>query len=89
MLRQGQDGFTIDLERIEKKTDLSDDERLLLKLRGALETPSVEGDYELELTATESRRLAETVAQLEKIGDWASDVLRLSRDLRARLVANE
>ena len=42
----------------------------------------------LELSFIESRRLAGTLAHLESLQSWPADVLAMSRDLRARLLAN-
>lgn len=43
----------------------------------------------LELSFVESRRLAGTLAHLESLQSWSADVLAMSRDLRARLLANK
>jgi len=87
MLQTGPDGFTFDLAPLEAKTELSGDERLLLKLRAAFETPDPAGNYQVELNGAESRRLAATLGQLETLQRWPQDVLALSREVRARLGA--
>jgi len=85
LLRQGPEGFSIDLEPLEKKTAPTADERLLLRLHAALAAPTAENCYALELSATESSRLAETLASLEQLHEWAPDVLAMSRNLREKL----
>jgi predicted ATPase len=87
MLRQTSDGFTVDFESLQGKTELTDDERILNKLRIAFESPVAPGDsgHTLELAAAEGERLAVTLERLEKLQSWPADVLTLSRGLRARL----
>jgi len=87
MLRQGQDGFTVDFSSLEGKKEVSGDEQLLLKLRAALETPAApEGAmHTLDLAASQGARLAATLARLETLQPWPQDVLELSHNLRARL----
>lgn len=85
LLRQGPEGVTVDFESLEAKADRTADERLLLKLRGALDTREETILYALEMTGAEGRRLAERLSGLEKLQPWADDVLAMSRSLRARL----
>ena len=87
MLESGPNGFTVNLSPLEKKVELSSDEQLLLKLYTALsgEAKSSEGEYDVELLAEEARRVAETLAQLEKLQQWPPDVLELCRNMRQRL----
>lgn len=85
MLESGADGFTVNLAPLEKKTQLSSDEQLLLKLYAALSGESSGDDYEVGLLADEAQRLAETLARLEQMQDWPPDVLNLCREMRHRL----
>ena len=85
MLRPGAEGFTVDFEQLEKKVDLTPDERLLLKLHAALDTAGEQSLYALDLSDAESNRLAGTLASLEQLQQWPQDVLAMSRSLRARL----
>ena len=85
MLRSGTEGFSVDFAALDAKTDLSSDERLLMKLRAALESDSGSGALTLDLDADESRRLAQTLERLETLQAWPADVLNMSRALRARL----
>jgi hypothetical protein len=87
MLRQSSDGFTVDFESLQGKADLTDDERILNKLRIAFESPPAPGDalHTVDLEAVEARRLVAALERLEKLQSWPADVLTLSRGLRERL----
>lgn len=85
MLRQGPEGITVDLESLEGKKVLSEDERLLLKLQAVLASPDAQAVYGLELSGAESSRLVGTLERLESLQPWPPDVLEMSRNLRARL----
>jgi hypothetical protein len=85
MLRQDGDGFSVDFEVLSKKTKLTADERLLLRMRAAMETPGEPAALVLELEEKEGPRLAATLAQLEALQQWPADVLEMSRSLRSRL----
>jgi len=87
LLQQGPEGFRVDFECLERKQNPSPDERLLLKLRSALETGGEETSYRLEMTGAEGRRLAESLEKLERLQKWEPDVLAMSRNLRLRLPA--
>ncbi len=86
MLRQGPDGFTFDFQLLEAKGELSADEMLLLKLRAALESQGTSA-HSLKLATAEAKRLAETIERVESLQPWPTDVLEMSRNLRARLTA--
>ena len=88
MLRQGPEGFTVDFDSLEGKLVLDDDERLLLRLRAALESPAG-GLHSLDLTAAERSRLVETLVRLEALQPWPPDVQEMNRNLCARLTAAE
>lgn len=86
MLRQEADGFTVDFESLAKKETLDPDDRLMLKMRAALEAVGEGGTGQLDLDPEEGRRLAGTLAGLEKLQPWPRDVLEMSRNLRARFL---
>ncbi len=89
MLQQGPDGFSVDFSTLDGKAQCTADEELLQKIRVALETVGDATIGVLDLIPGESRRLAETLGQLEKLQDWAPDVLVMTRKLRARLLTAE
>jgi hypothetical protein len=85
MLRQDTDGFSVDFEVLTKKKKLTADERLLLRMRAAMDVPGEPTALILELEGGEGPRLAATLAQLETLQKWPADVLEMSRSLRSRL----
>jgi hypothetical protein len=85
MLRQDADGFTVDFEALERSQLPSDEERLLLKIRPALENAADTASRAIDLDAVESRRLYEALARLETAQEWPADVLAMSQALRERL----
>jgi hypothetical protein len=87
MLRQDADGFTIDFEAIGRSEPPSDEERLLLKIRPALETAEDAAPRVIDLNAVESRRLYDALERLETAQKWPADVLAMSQALRKRLQA--
>ena len=89
LLRQGPDGFTVDFATLENKQSLTEDERLLLRLRGALDASGEQSSYGLELSTTERQRLAETLERLDRLQTWPDDVLAMSTGLQTRLLAGE
>ena len=89
LLRQGPDGFTVDFATLEGKEDPTPDERLLLRLRGALDSSGEQNSYGLELSAPERQRLAETLERLDRLQTWPEDVLAMSTGLQTRLLAGE
>ena len=87
MLRQAADGFTVDFARLDKKSVLNDDERLLFKIRALLDSPSEEPSRTITVDDQEGRRLIEALAQLQRLQAWPADVVGMCRSLRARLLA--
>jgi hypothetical protein len=85
MLRPDGDGFSVDFEPLSKKAKLTADERLLLRMRAAMDVPGEPAELVLELEAGEGPRLASVLARLETLQQWPADVLAMSRSLRARL----
>lgn len=89
LLRTGPSGIQVDFASIERKETHTEDERLLLRLRGALEETSGEAQTDsktMELSWAEGRRLAEALERLEKLQKWEPDVIAMSESLRARLM---
>ena len=60
MLRQDKDGFSVDFEMLGKKKKLTADERLLLRMRAAMDVPGEPAALVLELEDGEGARLADT-----------------------------
>ena len=89
LLKQGPDGFSVDFGSLEGKKVLTEDERLLLRLRGALDSSGERSSYGLELSSTERQRLAETLERLDRLQTWPEDVLAMSTGLQTRLLAGE
>lgn len=87
MLQQGPEGFTVDFEALDRKAVLTADERLMMKLRVALETTGAPPFPPLNLETAEAARLAETLQLLESLQSWPADVREMSDTLRARLTA--
>ena len=85
MLRQDGDGFSVDFEPLAKKAKLTADERLLLRMRAAMDVPGEPAELVLELEHGEGPRLAAVLARLEALRQWPADVLEMSRSLRSRL----
>jgi hypothetical protein len=76
----------VDFERIDtKKSPLTGDEALMLKLRAVLERADNAGPLPLELEVAEGKRLAGTLERLEGLQTWPADVLAMSASIRARL----
>ncbi len=87
LMRHGADGIQLDFQSIERKANPSDDERLLLRLRGALDTTADQESYGLELSTLDRQRLAEVLAKLSALKQWPEDVLSMSSGLQVRLLA--
>jgi len=98
MLKNDADGFSVDFEAISHSTAkgaqsaangvLSADDRLLLKIRTVLDGAPENAPLSLHLSRDEGQRLADTLLRLENMQSWPSDVLEMSRSLRARLIAD-
>lgn len=91
MLKPGPDGFTVDFEPLREKKVPDNDERILTKLRVAMEPPpgAHAAAPTLDLDVAEGQRLASVLERLEQLQPWPSDVLALSRNLRSRLASTE
>jgi hypothetical protein len=89
LLSYGPDGFTMDFHSIERKEQPTPDERLLLRLRGALDTSGQQDSYGLELSMGDRQRLAEALRLLDAMQQWPPDVTQLSTGLQERLLSLE
>ena len=85
MLRQDADGFSVDFDPLANKKKLTANERLLLRMRVAMDVPGEPAALVLELEQGEGARLAAALAKLEALQQWPADVLAMSQSLRARL----
>lgn len=90
LLRHGPNGIQLDFASIERKEKQTEDERLLLRLRNALEGSPGDAESDdrrmVELSWAEGRRLAEALERLESLQKWEPDVLTMSGSLRSRLM---
>ena len=90
MLRKQGEGFSVDFDALEVKSDcLTEDDRLLLKFRDVVGANPDEEVYQLALTAEETARLVATLRHLESLHAWAPDILKMSESLRQRLLQKE
>lgn len=87
MLRPDGDGFSVDFEPLTKKTKLTPDERLLLRMREVMESAGDQTALVLQLEEKEGPRLAAALSRLEALQQWPADVLEMSRSLRSRLTS--
>lgn len=88
MLRQESDGFAIDFELLDKKKVLSDDERLLFKVRAVIDSADAQPSRIMHLNEDECARLVAAMVQLQKLQVWPADVLEMCCTLRSRLSAS-
>lgn len=89
LLQHDKDGFTLDFGSLEQKENPTADERLLLRLRGALDSASEQNTYGLELSGVERQRLAETLERLDRLQTWPQDVLAMSTGVQTRLLVGQ
>jgi hypothetical protein len=85
MLRQESDGFAIDFELLDKKKVLTEDERLLFKVRALMDSADAQPSRIMHVNEDESARLVAALVQLQKLQAWPADVLEMCRTLRSRL----
>ena len=86
MLQQGPEGFSVNFQALDEKKELTEDERLLMRLREAVARAGGESGYALGIEKAEGERLAGALERIEGMGAWAADVLEMSRGLRERLM---
>ena len=86
MLERGPDGFSVNFQALDEKQVLTEDERLLMKLRVAMEGAGEDGKASVSLAEGEGERLASALERIEGMGAWTEEVLEMSRGLRRRLI---
>jgi len=88
LLHSGPKGIQIDFTTIERKPQHTEDERVLLRLRHALEAPGEESEDRrmVEVSMADGRRVAEALERLENLQKWEADVIAMSESLRSRLM---
>jgi hypothetical protein len=85
LLRPAGDGFDVDVSPLLGQKELTDDERLVLRLYGVLSAAADAHSFSLDLTTAESERLSRALACVETSRQWPEDAIALSRALRSRL----
>jgi hypothetical protein len=83
MLKPEGGDFTVDFTPLIGKTNFTNGEKLLIKLRTASES----SNSSLDLDPPEARSLTAALQRLELVQVWPIDVLNMSLGLRARLSA--
>jgi len=84
MLKSEAEGFSVDFSLLQHKTAYRQDEQLLIRLRDASESQATS----ITLSAEEAELLASSLGLLEVVQVWPADVVKLSRQMRSRLVAD-
>lgn len=85
LLRPAGDGFDVDVSPLLAQKELTDDERLVLRLYGVFSAGADNPKFAFDLTLAESERLSRALARLESSRQWPKDAVALSRMLRSRL----
>jgi hypothetical protein len=85
LLKPAGEGFDVDVGPLLAQTDLSDDERLVLRLYGVLSGAADNPSFAFDLTLAEAERLSRALSLVEASRQWPPDALALSRSLRSRL----
>ena len=85
LLKPAGDGFDIDVSPLLAQKDITDDERLVLRLYGVFSAGADNPRFAFDLTAAESDRLVRALALVEASRRWPPDAAALSRSLRRRL----
>jgi len=79
------DGFDVDVAPLLAQKDLSEDERLVLRLYGVLSSAADSAHFAFDLTPAETDRLSRALSLVEAARQWPPDALAVSRALRGRL----
>jgi len=87
LLKPAGDGFDVDVSPLLSQKELSDDERLVLRLYGALAQAAPEAAAQLDLTEAECARLGRALALVERSRAWPEDARSLCRALLGKLSA--
>src|SRR5277367_3342652 len=85
LLKPADGGFDVDITPLLNQKDLTDDERLVLRVYGVLANIGEKPSVALDLTVTESSRLDRALALVESARTWPPDALALTRRLRSIL----
>jgi hypothetical protein len=85
LLKPAGDGFDVDVTPLLNQKDLTDDERLVLRIYGVLANIGEQTNISLELNAIEAARLDRALALVQSASTWPSDALALTSTLRAQL----
>jgi len=85
LLRPAGDGFDVDISPLLSQKDLTDDERLVLRLYGVLSAGADNPRFAFDLDLSESERLSRALDLVESSRQWPRDAVALSRKLRAAL----
>jgi len=85
LLTPSADGFDVDVSPLLAQKDMSDDERLVLRLYGVLSAAADAARFSVDLTAAEGERLERALALVESSRQWPVEAVALSRSVRARL----
>ena len=85
LLKPAGDGFDVDVSALLALEDITDDERLVLRLYGVLSGGADNPNFAFDLTTAESDRLSRALGLVESSRKWPPDAEALSRSLRTRL----
>jgi hypothetical protein len=86
LLKPAGDGFDVDVGPLLAQKDLTDDERLVLRLYGIFSAAADNPKFAFDLTLAETERLSRALAVVESSRKWPADAVALSRSLRRRLL---
>ena len=85
LLTPAGDGFDVDVAPLLAQKELSEDERLVLRLYGVLSSAADSARFAFDLTPAETDRLCRALSLVEASRQWPPDAVALSRSLRRRL----
>ena len=85
LLKPAGEGFDVDVSPLLSQKDMSDDERLVLRLYGVLSAGADNPRFTFDLTSAETDRLSRALMLVESSRQWPADAVALSRSLRSRL----
>jgi len=89
LLKPAGDSFDVDVSPLLAQKELTDDERLVLRLYGVLsagaDSRSFGTSFAFDLTSSEGDRLSRALALVESSRQWPADAVALSRALRRQL----
>ena len=85
LLKPAGDGFDVDVSPLLNQKDITDDERLVLRLYGVLSGGAENPSFAFDLTSAEASRLSRALSLVESSRQWPADAVALSRKLRTFL----